>query len=68
MTVSLSFLLFVTLLIVSEIIKLLMMSKISLKQMSNEDGWVRGADAKAVGLLSQGLGAGRSLPDDVRSL
>ena len=44
------------------------MSKISLKQMSNEDGWVRGADAKAVGLLSQGLGAGRSLPDDVRSL
>ena len=45
-----------------------MMSKISLKQMSNEDGWVRGADAKAVGLLSQGLGAGRSLPDDVRSL
>ena len=43
------------------------MSKISLKQMSNEDGWVRGADAKAVGLLSQGLGAGRSLPDDVRS-
>merc|ERR1719397_643660 len=31
---------------------------------SEHDGWVRGADAKAVGLLSQGLGAGRSLPDD----
>jgi len=27
-------------------------------------GWVRGADARAVGLLSQGLGAGRELPDD----
>ena len=37
----------------------------SLSQMSEHGGWVRGADAKAVGLLSQGLGAGRSLPDDV---
>merc|ERR1712088_20413 len=35
---------------------------------SELDGWVRGADAKAVGLLSQGLGAGRSLPDDVLDL
>merc|ERR1712168_1650012 len=35
---------------------------------SEQDGWVRGADAKAVGLLSQGLGAGRSLPDDVLDL
>lgn len=35
---------------------------------SEYDGWVRGADAKAVGLLSQGLGAGRSLPDDVLDL
>merc|ERR1712013_249583 len=36
--------------------------------MSEHGGWVRGADAKAVGLLSQGLGAGRSLPDDVLDL
>lgn len=31
-------------------------------------GWLVGADARAVGLLSQGLGAGRALPDDVLDL
>lgn len=35
---------------------------------SPSTGWVRGADAKAVGLLSQGLGAGRAHPDDVLDL
>lgn len=35
---------------------------------SPSTGWVRGADARALGLLSQGLGAGRELPDDVLDL
>ena len=34
-------------------------------QASPTAGWLVGADARAVGLLSQGLGAGRALPDDV---
>ena len=36
-------------------------------QVSPTSGWLVGADARAVGLLSQGLGAGRALPDDVCS-